>query len=169
MIENLRIVERNKASKGARFLNFLIDRTVIILFFVGLGFLAATLYQFFEIEFLIKFVYKLEGLTRFEDILLGWITYFLYVFLTEYFCNGKTLGKLLTGTRVVSMDGSKPSGKEFFIRNISRLVPFDAFSFLGDIGWHDSWSNTRVVHDKKFLNEINKNTEIDEIGNKGLL
>lgn len=49
-------------------------------------------------------------------------------------------------------------------RNFSRLIPFDAFSFIGDssYGWHDSISKTYVV-DKKLLeqkkilfNDLNK-------------
>ncbi|CAN0592803.1 unnamed protein product, partial [Laminaria digitata] len=32
-------------------------------------------------------------------------------------------------------------------RTAARFVPFEAFSFLGGdaTGWHDRWSNTRVV------------------------
>lgn len=60
---------------------------------------------------------------------------------------GRTLGKLLTGTKVVNLQGERPSFTQVCVRTIVRGVPFDAWSFLwGDnVGWHDSWVNTRVV------------------------
>jgi uncharacterized RDD family membrane protein YckC len=57
-----------------------------------------------------------------------------------------TPGKMLTRTRVVSLDGSKPSFGQILGRTLSRFVPFEAFSFLGSgSGWHDRWPKTRVV------------------------
>lgn len=32
---------------------------------------------------------------------------------------------------------------------MARMVPFEAFSFLGERGWHDSWSGTQVVEVRK--------------------
>ena len=60
----------------------------------------------------------------------------------------KTLGKLITGTVVVSADGYKPSFGQIVGRSVARLIPFEALSFLGryPVGWHDSLSGTRVVH-----------------------
>jgi hypothetical protein len=55
---------------------------------------------------------------------------------------------------------------EFFIRNISRLVPFDILSFLGENGWHDSWSDTRVVNIKNYEAEKQAKSEIESIGTK---
>ena len=65
----------------------------------------------------------------------------VYVFsflipLTYYFgmeaVFGKTVGKLITGTKVVSETGGRPSIGQFLGRSFVRLVPFEAFSFLGD-------------------------------------
>ncbi len=60
---------------------------------------------------------------------------------------GRTLGKLLTGTRVVNLQGECPTAGQVCVRTVVRWVPFDAWSFLwgDDVGWHDSWANTRVV------------------------
>lgn len=60
---------------------------------------------------------------------------------------GRTLGKLCTGTKVVDLRGNKPSFGQVLARTAIRLVPFEPFSFLwGEaVGWHDSWSRTRVV------------------------
>jgi uncharacterized RDD family membrane protein YckC len=61
----------------------------------------------------------------------------------------RTLGKLLTGTRVVTADGGRPTFGQIVGRSFARMIPFEAFSFLGGdggpVGWHDSLSGTRVV------------------------
>lgn len=60
---------------------------------------------------------------------------------------GWTPGKLVTGTRVVRCDGSKPSAGDVARRTLIRLVPLSALSFLFSepSGWHDVWTDTRVV------------------------
>lgn len=62
---------------------------------------------------------------------------------------GRTPGKFLTGTRVVSTNGGRPSAAQILGRSLARFVPFEPFSFLfggnPPRGWHDKWSNTRVV------------------------
>jgi len=79
---------------------------------------------------------------------------------------GVSLGKLITGTKVVNQDGSRLSFKGAIKRSLCRLIPFEAFSFLGSkssrhdfiggeagrydsmgckLGWHDSISKTLVV------------------------
>lgn len=60
---------------------------------------------------------------------------------------GKTIGKMITGTVVVMEDGSKPTTDKIIARSFSRLIPFNAFSFLflNGVGWHDTISKTRVV------------------------
>ena len=73
------------------------------------------------------------------------VLYFGYHFLFEYFCS-RTLGKFITKTKVVDLNGDKPNTKTLFIRNICRLIPFDNVSFLfGDTGWHDGISETQVI------------------------
>jgi len=62
---------------------------------------------------------------------------------------GVTIGKMLTGTRVVDAVGGKASFGKIVGRTFARLIPFEPLSFLfGDktTGWHDSLSGTRVVH-----------------------
>lgn len=59
----------------------------------------------------------------------------------------RTPGKMLTGTRVMTLDGDDPSGWQVLVRTLVRLVPFEAFSFFGGLntGWHDRWSGTCIV------------------------
>ncbi|HEY6914196.1 MAG TPA: RDD family protein, partial [Paludibacter sp.] len=60
---------------------------------------------------------------------------------------GRSLGKIITKTKVITVDGDKPDFKTFLIRALCRFIPLESFSFLGstDSGWHDSISRTRVV------------------------
>lgn len=70
----------------------------------------------------------------------------------------KTPGKFLTNTIVIDEYGNKPSMKDLIARSLFRLVPFDAFSCIGDdysYGWHDRWSNTYVVTNEE-LKKIRK-------------
>ncbi len=59
----------------------------------------------------------------------------------------RTPGKLLTGTRVMSLDGTDPSFGKIILRTLVRMVPFELLSFLGGLneGWHDKWTGTCVV------------------------
>ena len=78
------------------------------------------------------------------------------------FSLGKTVGKMLTKSTVVREDGGRITLGQAFGRSLCRLIPFDAFSFLGStaVGWHDSISKTRVVKDV-FLEH---NSEYDRYG-----
>lgn len=60
---------------------------------------------------------------------------------------GRTPAKAISGTRVVDETGRPVSVVQVLGRTFSRIVPFELFSFLGDppVGWHDTWSHTRVV------------------------
>ncbi|WP_163378466.1 RDD family protein [Cyclobacterium sp. SYSU L10401] len=60
----------------------------------------------------------------------------------------RTLGKLVTGTIVInSRTFEKPSFGQVLGRSFSKLIPFDALSFLSrkPRGWHDSIPNTMVT------------------------
>lgn len=75
--------------------------------------------------------------------------YFFYIFAMFLFENftGKTPGKYLTRTHVITVEGEKPTTAQYFGRNLARLIPFEPLSFLFGRGWHDSVSKTRVVLD----------------------
>ena len=71
-----------------------------------------------------------------------------YVPLEGFF--GFTVGKLITGTRVVTENGGKPRWGQIVGRSFARFIPFEALSvlFWNDKerrGWHDSLSKTCVV------------------------
>ena len=77
--------------------------------------------------------------------------YAVLICLVLYFVSelytGKTLGKLITGTKVISTEDDKPTGQEILYRTLSRIVPFEPFSmFFSNTTWHDDWSDTVVVN-----------------------
>jgi len=72
------------------------------------------------------------------------ITMIPYYFGCEFFLQ-TTPGKLLTRSRVLSEFGEKPTSRNIFARTFSRKIPFEAFTFLGNTGLHDSLSSTVVA------------------------
>lgn len=123
------------ASRLRRFINFSVDFLVIINAIVS-----AVAYYAITVEW-----YSL-----FENwIFFSIATSFLYYWLFEGLF-GRTIGKLLTGTKVVAVDGGCANALAILERTLIRLIPFEVFSFLGtsNSGWHDRWSKTAVVKAK---------------------
>lgn len=127
--------DEDLASRGQRFLNMIIDIIAIYVLAFIVGIILAILRAPFLTESSVLFDYGF-GIAL-------WLLY--YVPLEAGF--GRTVGKLLTRTRVVMVDGTPPNILNVIGRTFARLVPFEAFSFFGSlaVGWHDSWSRTRVV------------------------
>lgn len=79
------------------------------------------------------------------------VTFVLSAFVLYYVsCEslaGRTLGKLITGTRTVTVSGGRPSFGQILLRTLVRIVPFEGLTFLTKdaVGFHDRWSGTRVV------------------------
>ncbi|MVM37941.1 hypothetical protein GO730_10615 [Spirosoma sp. HMF3257] len=68
-----------------------------------------------------------------------------YYILTELLFQ-RTLGKVLTKTKVVSLTGDKPSLLQIIFRTLSRSIPFEYLSYFVTVeGLHDKLSKTRVV------------------------
>lgn len=60
----------------------------------------------------------------------------------------KTIGKFVTKTKVVKVNGEKPTEGDIIIRTFCRFIPFDRFSYLFDKnGFHDYLSKTQVIRD----------------------
>ncbi len=166
MRKYLRIVDTNRATKWQRLANFIIDRIIFTSSFFIIGSLGVIIDTILGIQYFTELFSNFAGINKALDILITAILYFLYTFLLEYFTKGRTIGKYITGTKVMTTDGQVPTVYEFFIRNISRLVPFDILSFLGENGWHDSWSDTRVINVKNYKAETQTKSEIESIGAK---
>lgn len=120
------------ADKGLRFANRLIDSLVIIYFLYS---------RIIEGRLMMKVGRDNEYFALFliEAALI--ITYYL---LLEGIFN-TTAGKCATNTVITDEDGNRPGFAKILGRTFARLIPFDALSFLGARGWHDSLSGTYVV------------------------
>lgn len=79
---------------------------------------------------------------------LGFVLIFAgYYILMEYFI-GKTIGKIITKTKVVDLSGDKIDFRTSVIRYFCRWIPFETFSLgLGHDAkaWHDTISKTYVI------------------------
>lgn len=136
-----------RAEAGKRLANFLIDLVVFYLLFFLLGIFLAIVAP--------SWVENIDDSSGFGliDRLISLVIYALYMGLVEGITKGKSLGKLITGTRAVKLDGSPIGWGEAFGRGFSRAVPFCAFSALGSPPnpWQDSWTSTMVIDESKTI------------------
>jgi uncharacterized RDD family membrane protein YckC len=135
------------ASTGQRFLNYLIDN---LLMQFGLSYVTGTavgiIFGLLFPEYMIQISQsdnKFDLL--FLSYLIGIVNYLVYYTICEKGFRGYTLGKLVTGTRVIREDGDELTFKDALLRTLCRLVPFEALSAFGGYPWHDSWTKTRVI------------------------
>ena len=92
------------------------------------------------------------------SFLIDLITYIAYYVICEAIWQ-KTPAKFITQTKVVMRDGSKPPLLNILGRSFSRVIPFEAFSFLFGaypIGWHDRFSGTIVVPSNYTADDVKK-------------
>lgn len=164
MKNHYRIVDRYQAEKILRFVNAIIDyaASYLVIIFLFSAFLIA--YSFLTGTDYAANADVISNIPSLTDRIITGIFYALLMFLVEFATKGRSLGKFITGTTVVKEDGSLPTGNDFLKRNFSRIVPFDAFSFLGSRGWHDSWSDTKVVKRKAYLEAVERENSIEDIG-----
>lgn len=78
--------------------------------------------------------------------IIGIFNHLVYYTFCEKGFRGYTLGKAITGTRVIREDGEEITIKDAFLRSLCRLVPFEALSiWFGNGLWHDTWTRTKVI------------------------
>jgi uncharacterized RDD family membrane protein YckC len=121
------------ASHALRLRNFICDSLVVVPLAIGIGIAAS----------------KIPGIAATYAewaTIINWGIYFTYYFLFEALF-GRTPGKFLTGTKVVNVNGARLTLSQLVVRSLSRLIPFEGFSFLGaePEGWHDTLSRSFVV------------------------
>ena len=123
------------ATHGRRFSNFLIDKAVIFGLTFGTGMAIGILAP-----------ERVASMSKLEDYAITYLlTVAYYTFMEGV--TGTTLGKLITGTKIVDENGMRPSFGKMFQRSLCRIIPFEHFSFLASDarGWHDSITKTWVV------------------------
>lgn len=147
VIDEIEVEHDLLATKWQRLLNVVIDN-IAILIIVSLLRLAITLfYHFFDYSSLLLWIMEMNA---FEVYLVLSVITVLYYFILETLTGG-SIGKFATSTKVVTENGQKPPLISILIRSLARLIPFEAFTFIGtySIGWHDSLSKTVVADTAK--------------------
>lgn len=97
------------------------------------------------------------------DRLISWLILYPGYYILFESTMQSTPGKIILGRVVVDEYGEKPSFMTIVKRSYSRIVPFEAFSCLSNLGWHDTWSNTFVIR-KKDLQELQLAIKAQEFG-----
>ncbi|MEO8583312.1 MAG: RDD family protein [Flavitalea sp.] len=137
-------IELEDATALRRFAHYLID---------------ALIYDFLAVIGLIAYFIQTGNEDRIQSIVASWgflerytlvFFYGLFMSLNEGIFKGQSLGKLITRTKAVNMDGTTITWQTAFKRGLSRIVPFEAISILFGRPWHDQWTNTRVIKLKKY-------------------
>ncbi len=123
------------ASQGQRFANFLLD---MIFCSILVNTIVAVLVTM-----------GLRGLVQYINSLIFHAAIILIYYVPQETLSGKTLGKLITGTKAVSENGEKLSFGQALGRSLCRFIPFEGFSFFGQNGrprgWHDKITKTKVI------------------------
>ena len=119
-----------EANKSKRIVNVIVDNCIIFFIYTPISLFA---YYFLNLH------EKIYTLVYFFIVLV------YYGFFETYY--QQTLGKMLTKTKVVTLQGEAPSIWKIFIRTIVRYNPFDVLSYLFGLGkgQHDYFSKTIVV------------------------
>lgn len=133
-----------QASHGKRLGNYIIDLIIFYIAIFTFSFLLATISPAF-----VDWIDNYGNDTGFNiaDRLVSLFIYGLLMGLIEAVSKGRSLGKLITGTKAINQDGSTISAGTAFLRGLSRAVPFNALSALGTppFPWHDKWTKTFVI------------------------
>ena len=136
------------ASKSQRLLNFIIDLFIIYVIEITIGTTIIILGDLTKSDTASNWV---SSLSVVESFFFGLVILFFYYLITEMYFS-RTFGKYFTKTMVVKHEGSRPNMKSIIVRTLSRLIPFEPFSFLtAERGWHDTLSVTYVVKKHDFI------------------
>lgn len=148
---SFRVTDEMLATKGKRFANFVIDRILFYGIFAVLGIVLSLLAEILGSETLYSYLEGLESINPLLDMLITALTYLVYYFILEGLTQ-RTIGKLITQSKVVLENGEKPGADVIILRSLARIIPFEPFSFLGSkpLGWHDTMTKTYVVDIKTF-------------------
>lgn len=128
------------AERWRRFVTYIIDYICFLGFSFLIGVVTVLLFGNAGAVFL----------QRIPSLLLGVCILIVY-YVTQESLFSRTLGKLITGTKVVNENGGKASFLQILWRTMCRFIPFEAFSFFGSEcrGWHDRIPRTFVVKSRQ--------------------
>jgi uncharacterized RDD family membrane protein YckC len=150
------------ASNNKRFLNYVIDHVAFMIILMLIGFILGVMIALSQSPAISLWIASLGNW--------GWNLILLIISLIYYSVFegifGTTLGKLITGTVVVTENGVKPNFAVVVKRSLCRLIPFNAVSFFFNpgLGWHDSISDTYVVKKKALVESLKIHNDFQLIG-----
>ncbi len=127
-----------------RLINIILDYIGTILFFSTIIFLIA-----YVTETSIKenFIHNQKAYPIAFNAL-GIFAMYVYYIVCEFYLSGKTFGKYLTGTVVVTPAGQPPNLNQVLIRSALRFIPLEGvFLLLNPQSLHDEWSGTLVIEE----------------------
>ena len=134
--------EPEYASTGQRFANYIIDLIIfyIVMFgiggMIGIGMVATgKTYQ----------PWSEDAGSKLLEYLISFTIYMIFYTFSEGASGGRSIGKLITGTKAVKVDNTRITWTDALIRSLCRIVPFEPFSAFGGNPWHDRWSGTKVI------------------------
>lgn len=132
-------------SPGIRFVNFIIDRIILIALLCGGIFIWAIMAIGRGEDIKTYLLFQENSLATAFKLLLGYGCTLVYYTVSETAMKGRTIGKLATGTIAISQNGTPFTFKTALMRSLCRIIPFEPFSALGYMPWHDKLTNTAVV------------------------
>lgn len=118
------------ASIGIRFANYIIDLVIFYILSIVVGLLLAN---------------SLPSAGIGISYVITYLLFIIYYTLMEGATQGKTVGKLVTGTIAIRNDGAPFTFYDAMVRSFCRIVPFEPLSAFGGNPWHDKWTNTKVI------------------------
>ncbi|MBF4464468.1 RDD family protein [Flavobacterium sp. LC2016-12] len=129
-------IENNTVKSRIRFVNFTIDFVVVFILY-------------FMIEPVLEAFLPLTSRAELSIFRIGFLIIFISLYYIPFeYKTQKTLGKIITKTKVVTLEGNKPELIDIVSRTFCRLIPFDRFSFFySRNGFHDAISRTKVIKD----------------------
>ena len=149
--KEFRVTDEMLASKSKRFANYIIDNIFFYFLFFVVALILVLIASLLGSEEILLYLEGLENMNSLLERLITAVVFIIFYFTLESLSQ-KTIGKLITKTKVVLENGEKPGPETIIIRSLCRIIPFEPFSFLGTLpkGWHDTMSKTYVVDVKVF-------------------
>ena len=153
LLKNKKEPNPNLAKTKLRVFNGLIDLVTFFIIWVVLGSLLAYI--------LARNLYIMPWDVQIIQIISGPPLFLMYFVLMEYFTQ-RTLGKMITKTKVVSHSGGRAGLIQIFIRTLCRVIPFEYFTYLGSLeGLHDRFSGTIVVSNVNTVFELDHEERVE--------
>jgi uncharacterized RDD family membrane protein YckC len=136
------------ASKAMRLVNFIIDMIIVSIVNTVIG-------GMIQMMVLAAYISDMESNPSDIGITLGIIvTIYLvqfglflgYYTVCEKMMNGRTVGKLVTGTMALREDGAPLTWKNAILRSLCRIIPFEPIvAIFTNYPWHDDFTRTVVI------------------------